>query len=161
MCVCTYKCTHSQGRLKKSEVWVQWSMNRYTHTQDRRVKGICGGRIELHTHTKGKWPERRSLYCFMWVSDKPWRQRVRREDRRDGWMDGKRARQEEWRAGGLLCASNNGHTEDVFGAAWWQAKKLPPVTIRTNYRDNSYCISFILNFCFVWVALFAFLCTDV
>lgn len=33
------------------------------------------------------------------------------EDRRDGWMDrGK----EEWRAGGLLCFSNNGHSKNVY-----------------------------------------------
>lgn len=75
------------------------------------------GRIGLPTHTNAQCfcgsglrsEQGSTVYIVLSgsVTNPEGRGRGEREDRRDGWMDrGK----EEWRAGGLLCSSNNGNS---------------------------------------------------
>ena len=95
----SYDLINTQDRKESEEK--RWRQDRVTHTHKctvllwKRAKEWAGLDWSVYIVLSGS------------VTNPEGRGRGEREDRRDGWMDrGK----EEWRAGGLLCSSNNGNS---------------------------------------------------
>ena len=75
----SYDLINTQDRKESEEK--RWRQDRVTHTHKCTV---------LLWKRAKEWAGLDGIYCFIWVSDKPWRQREKREGGQERWMDGQR-----------------------------------------------------------------------